>query len=37
MTADNHVHTRFSPDAKGDPEEFVLRAIKLGLKHIAFT
>lgn len=36
-TADNHVHTRFSPDGHDEPEEFILRALSLGLKHIAFT
>lgn len=37
MTADNHIHTSFSPDGKGNPEDFVLRAIELKLEHVAFT
>lgn len=37
MVADNHVHTKYSPDGHNEPEEFVLRALKLGLKHIVFT
>lgn len=37
MTADNHIHTAFSPDGEGDSEDFILHAVNLGLKHIAFT
>ena len=37
MVADNHVHTKYSPDGHNEPEEFVLRALELGLKHIVFT
>ena len=37
MTADNHLHTRFSPDASGDAEEYILAAIAANAKHLAFT
>lgn len=37
MTADNHIHTRFSPDGNGDPEAFVLAAIARGMRHVVFT
>lgn len=34
---DLHVHSYYSTDNDSDPEESVLRAIKLGLEGIAFT
>ena len=37
MTADTHIHTRFSPDGAGDPEAFILRALDLGAEHVTFT
>lgn len=37
MTADNHIHTKFSPDGNGDPEEFVQQALALGCRHMVFT
>ena len=37
MLADNHIHTMYSPDGHNEPEEFVVRALELGLKHMIFT
>ena len=37
MTADNHIHTAYSPDGEGESEAFVLRAIECGMRHIVFT
>lgn len=37
MTADNHIHTAFSPDGEGESETFVLRAISCGMRHLIFT
>lgn len=37
MTADNHTHTRFSPDSEANPEDMILRAVRLGLKQITVT
>lgn len=37
MTADNHIHTRFSPDSQAEPEAMVQRAIAAGLRQITFT
>lgn len=37
IVADNHVHTRFSPDGHEDPELFVMHALALGMQHICFT
>lgn len=37
MTADTHIHTRFSPDGTGEPEAFVLRALELHAEHVTFT
>lgn len=34
---DLHVHSRFSGDNDSDPEESIMRAIRLGLTGIAFT
>lgn len=34
---DYHTHTIFSPDAKSQPEEHILQAIKEGLEEICFT
>ncbi len=34
---DYHTHTIFSPDAKSQPEEHILEAIKKGLDEICFT
>lgn len=35
--SDCHVHTDFSPDSKTPAEKAVLKAIELGLRHIAIT
>ena len=37
MTADNHTHTRFSPDSNADPEAMIRQAIRVGLKQITCT
>ena len=37
MTADRHLHTRFSTDSNEDPENCVKQAVKLGMKDIWFT
>ncbi|UCE27557.1 MAG: PHP domain-containing protein, partial [Candidatus Coatesbacteria bacterium] len=37
MLSDLHVHTRFSADATGAPEEFVAAAIERGLDVIGFS
>jgi len=37
MLSDLHVHTRFSADATGDPEEFVVGALERGLDAIGFS
>ena len=35
--ADNHIHTKFSPDGYDEPESFVRRAMEAGARHICFT
>lgn len=37
ITADYHVHTRFSSDGKATMEEMAEQALKLGLKKLCFT
>jgi histidinol-phosphatase (PHP family) len=37
MLSDIHLHTRFSGDARGEPEEFVIRAMERGLDVIGFS
>lgn len=37
FNVDMHVHSRASGDSDADPEELILRAIKIGLHGIAFT
>ena len=36
MLTNYHTHTRFS-DGKGEPEEFVLQALKLGFDALGFS
>lgn len=37
MISDFHIHTHFSSDCQVNPEEYVERAISLGMKEICFT
>jgi histidinol-phosphatase (PHP family) len=37
MLSDLHIHTRFSGDARGEPEEFVIRAMERGLDVIGLS
>jgi histidinol-phosphatase (PHP family) len=37
MLSDLHLHTRYSGDAEGEPEEFVIRAMERGLDVIGFS
>lgn len=37
ITADYHLHSSFSKDAKNTMEEMILKGIKLGLKTLCFT
>ncbi len=37
MPSDLHIHTRFSADATGEPEQFITRGIELGLSAIGFS
>jgi histidinol-phosphatase (PHP family) len=37
MLSDLHLHTRFSGDGRGEPEEFVIRAIERGFDVIGFS
>lgn len=34
---DCHIHTKFSPDGREEPEAIITKAISMGIKHIAFT
>ena len=34
---DYHMHTFFSTDSEGNPEEYIKKAIELGLDEICFT
>ena len=37
MLGDFHVHTLFSSDCEVDPQEYVDKALRLGMKEICFT
>ncbi|MCD4692171.1 MAG: PHP domain-containing protein, partial [Calditrichales bacterium] len=37
MTADYHIHTKLCKHARGEMEEYVEQALRIGLKEIAFT